>query len=96
MRVAELLGTCCSVLLADRLLHAAGLSVEYLATSLVTRQKCSTQIPYACLTECIAPSSGTGSWTYGVLMQTSFLTHAQDKASADAQRQQWGLDAETA
>ena len=66
------------------------------ATSLVTAQKCSAQIPYCCLTECIAPVSGKGSWSYGVLMQTNFLTHAQDQESADAQRQQWGLDATTA
>ena len=65
------------------------------ATTLVTNRKCSQQIPYCCLTECIAPSDRKGSWSYGVLMQTTFLTQAQNQASANAQRQMWGLNDET-
>ena len=65
------------------------------ATSLVDprKEKCSTHIPYCCLTECIAPSNGQGSWSYGVLMQSDFLTQKQDAASAEQQRIAWGLDA---
>ncbi|KAA6426873.1 MAG: hypothetical protein FRX49_03198 [Trebouxia sp. A1-2] len=82
--------------LADRhphdnvLLVAHGLSVEYLASALVTNQKCSLHIPYCCLTECIRGPDGE--WMYGLHMDQEFLSSKQEKSDADKQREMWGLD----
>ncbi|KAL3132092.1 hypothetical protein ABBQ32_008702 [Trebouxia sp. C0010 RCD-2024] len=70
------------------LLVAHGLSVEYLATALVTKQKCSLHIPYCCLTECIR--DGEGEWSYGLHMDQEFLSNKQEKSDADKQREMWG------
>ncbi|DBA95172.1 TPA: hypothetical protein ACH3X1_015723 [Trebouxia sp. C0004] len=72
------------------LLVAHGLSVEYLASALVTNQKCSLHIPYCCLTECIRGPNGE--WTYGLHMDQEFLSSKQEKSDADKQREMWGLD----
>lgn len=66
-----------------------GLSVEYLATALVTDEPCSVHIPYCCLTECIRVPGGSEKWRYGAHMEHSFLSVPQEKTEADRQRELW-------
>ncbi|KAK9805310.1 hypothetical protein WJX73_000428 [Symbiochloris irregularis] len=79
------------------LLVAHGLSVEYLALSLVhQKRKGSLDIPYCCLTECIRDGPDQDSWQFGVLMQQDFLTQKEPLEEAQRQRRMWGLDDSTA